>query len=195
MYVVKKSDIIGTYVKPEQFPLADAPEMAFAGKSNVGKSSMINALLGRKNLARTSSSPGKTQTINFYTINDDALRFVDLPGYGYAKVSKSMRQSWGKMVEGYLRERQNLRQIFLLVDIRHVPGENDKLMYEFIRSFGFEAVVIATKADKLSNNQRIKAMGQIQKAFQISNKDQLLAFSATTKMNQETLWDLIQSKI
>jgi len=189
MYVVRKSDIIGTYVKSEQFPEADVPEIAFAGKSNVGKSSMINALLNRKKLARTSSSPGKTQTINLYNINDE-LRFVDLPGYGYAKVSKTLRESWGKMIESYLTSRVNLKQVFLLVDIRHVPGANDKMMCEWIQKFGFETFVIATKADKLSNNQRIKQLKLIQNALKLS-PDRLIPFSAETKMNADKLWDLL----
>lgn len=190
MYVVKKTDLIGTYAKPSQFPDTEVPEIAFAGKSNVGKSSMINALLNRKKLARTSSSPGKTQTINFYNVNDE-LRFVDLPGYGYAKVSKTLRESWGKMIEGYLTNRPNLKQVFLLVDIRHTPGENDQMMCDWIRQFGFDVFVIATKADKLSNNQRIKALSEIQTTLKIREANRLIAFSSETKLNKDLLWDLM----
>ena len=134
-----------TSVLPEH----TAPEVAFAGKSNVGKSSLINGLMNRKNLARTSSEPGKTQTINFYNINNGEIYFVDLPGYGYAKVSEKQREKWGKMIERYLKKSPSLKQVLLLIDIRHKPGNNDKLMYDWIVDSGFEPVIIATKHDKL----------------------------------------------
>ena len=141
-------------------PVNDKPEIAFAGKSNVGKSSLINALMNRKSLARTSSQPGKTQTINFYNIND-LLYFVDLPGYGYAKVSISIKEKWGKMIEKYLKTSKQLKAVFLLVDIRHKPSENDKNMYDWIVYHGFQPIIIATKLDKIKRSQKDKHIKMI----------------------------------
>ena len=146
---ISKSDLQAIAVKPAQYPIDDLPEIAFAGRSNVGKSSFINSMLNRRELARTSSKPGKTRTINFYLVND-SFRLVDLPGYGYAKVSKAEQKKWGEIIDRYLTSRENLREVILIVDIRHRPTDQDLMMYNWIRSFGFTGIVIATKADKIS---------------------------------------------
>ncbi len=191
---VKKSDLIITAVKQSQYPDELLPEIAFAGKSNVGKSSLINTLLNRKNLARTSGQPGKTQTLNFYGIND-SIRFVDLPGYGYARVSIKERERWGKMIENYLVNRKNLVEVLLLVDIRHSPGEHDKMMYDWIKSFGYRGIVIATKADKLSKSKRAKQINVLMKELRVDNKDYIIPFSATKKINKDKVWDIIDSAL
>ncbi len=179
-------------VKNEQYPNTIVPEIAFAGKSNVGKSSMINALLNRRSLARTSSQPGKTQTLNFYNINDE-FNFVDLPGYGYAKVSKAEKSKWADMIDSYLHGRQQLKEVILLVDIRHEPGKNDMQMYEWIKSFGFTGYIIATKADKLSRSQQMKSLNDIKKTMQIKDDNLIFPFSATSKFGVEEIWVLFES--
>ena len=168
------------------------PEFAFAGKSNVGKSSLINGLLNRRALARTSSQPGKTQTINFYNVNDD-LYFVDLPGYGYAKVSVEVKAKWGKMIERYLKKSQMLKCIFLLIDIRHEPSANDKLMYDWIVSNGYKPVIIATKLDKLKRSQIQKHVKMVREGLGLEKEDVLIPFSAETKQGREEIWALIES--
>ena len=190
--IIKKSELLITAARKEQYPETTVPELAFAGKSNVGKSSMINALLNRKSLARTSSSPGKTQTINFYNVND-ALNFVDLPGYGYAKVSKTEKEKWGKMIETYLSSREQLKEVILLVDIRHEPNANDIQMYEWIKSYGYTGFVIATKADKISKAQRIKQINIIKKTLNIDDINLVAAFSSSEKLNVEKVWELFES--
>jgi GTP-binding protein len=189
--IIKKAEIIISAVKKTQYPETICPEIAFSGKSNVGKSSMINALVNRKKLARTSSEPGKTQTINFYNIND-AFNFVDLPGYGYAKVSKQEQGKWGTMIDTYLHNRPQLKEIFLLVDIRHEPGANDIQMYEWIKSFNFKGYVIATKADKLSRSQQIKSVKAIQKCLDIKDAELIYPFSAESKQGVEEIWTLFE---
>lgn len=169
-------------------------EVAFAGKSNVGKSSLINGLLNRKALARTSSSPGKTQTINFYNINKE-LYFVDLPGYGYAKVSQEIRNKWGRMIEKYLHTSKQLKAIFLLIDIRHAPGENDKIMYDWIVANGYEPVIIATKLDKIKRSQKDKNIKIIREKLNIGVGTKIIPFSAVSKQGKEEIWDFIQSAI
>ena len=164
------------------------PEVAFAGKSNVGKSSLINALMNRKSLARTSAQPGKTQTINFYRINDE-LYLVDLPGYGYAKVPESEKQKWGKMVEKYLRQSKMLRAVFLLVDIRHAPGEHDKMMYDWIVRQGYDPIIICTKLDKIKRSQKEKQLKLVRETLSVKNGTKLFAFSAETKQGREELWE------
>lgn len=177
-----------------QYPVDNLFEIAFAGKSNVGKSSLINTLVNRNNLARTSGKPGKTQTINFYNINGD-FRFVDLPGYGYAKVSKSQREKWAQMIEEYLKFRQNLIEIMLVVDIRHEPGDHDALMYQWIKSYGFNGIVIATKADKISKGQWEKQKTIIQRKLQIENRNFIIPFSAEKRVNLDQVWKAIEEII
>ena len=168
------------------------PEFAFAGKSNVGKSSLINGLLNRRALARTSSQPGKTQTINFYNVNDD-LYFVDLPGYGYAKVSVEVKAKWGKMIERYLKKSKMLKCIFLLIDIRHDPSANDKLMYDWIVSNGYKPLIIATKLDKLKRSQIQKHVKMVREGLGLAKEDILIPFSAETKQGRDEIWALIES--
>ena len=170
------------------------PEIAFAGKSNVGKSSLINALMNRKALARTSSQPGKTQTINFYNIND-AMYLVDLPGYGYAKVSENERAKWGKMIENYLHTSGQLRAVFLLVDIRHAPGANDKTMYDWMVYQGYEPIIIATKLDKLKRSQVQKALKEVRTGLGLGADAILIPFSAETKQGREEIWELMDQLI
>lgn len=174
------------------FPENDKPEIAFAGKSNVGKSSLINSLINRKSLARTSSSPGKTQTINYYNIND-ALYFVDLPGYGYAKTAEVVREKWGKMVERYLMSSKQLKLIFLLIDIRHEPSQNDKNMYEWILFHGFMPVIIATKMDKINRSQIAKHIKMIKEGLGASSETKIFPFSSLTKQGKDELWNYIVS--
>lgn len=168
------------------------PEVAFAGKSNVGKSSLINALMNRKALARTSAQPGKTQTINFYNIND-VMYLVDLPGYGYAKASAEIKAKWGKMIEKYLHTSKQLKAVFLLIDIRHAPSANDKMMYEWILAQGFEPIIIATKLDKIKRSQIQKQVKLIREGLGVQPQTILIPFSAETKQGREEIWELIDS--
>ena len=171
-------------------PQNNMPEIAFAGKSNVGKSSLINALMNRKSLARTSSQPGKTQTINFYNINNE-LYFVDLPGYGYAKVSQQEKEKWGKMVERYLHQSRVLRAVFLLIDIRHDPSANDRIMYDWIISNGFHPIIIATKADKINRSQLQKQIKAVRQGLGVHRDTIVIPFSAQTKQGRDEIYDLI----
>jgi len=164
--------------------------VAFAGKSNVGKSSLINALMNRKAYARTSSQPGKTQTINFYNINEEIF-FVDLPGYGYAKIAKSVKEKWGPFIEKYLKTSDQLKAVFLLIDIRHKPGENDKNMYEWILHNGFAPIIIATKLDKINRSQVAKNIKTIKEALNVQSGTTVIPFSATTKQGREEIWETI----
>ena len=166
-------------------------EVAFAGKSNVGKSSLINGLMNRKALARTSAQPGKTQTINFYNVND-ALYLVDLPGYGYAKVSQSEKEKWGKLIERYLHGSKQLRAVFLLIDIRHEPGNNDKMMYDWICHNGFEPIIIATKLDKIKRSQVQKQVKLIREGLKVRPGTMIIPFSAQTKQGREEIWETIE---
>lgn len=174
-----------------KMPENDKPEIAFAGKSNVGKSSLINALMNRKAYARTSAQPGKTQTINFYNINN-ALYYVDLPGYGYAKVSRTEQEKWGQMVERYLNQSKQLKQVFLLVDIRHEPSANDKRMYEWITYHGYQPVIIATKLDKINRSQIGKQVKAIRIGLGMDGKSEVIPFSALTKQGREEIWSRIE---
>ncbi|HOW22235.1 MAG TPA: ribosome biogenesis GTP-binding protein YihA/YsxC [Sedimentibacter sp.] len=192
--IIRKAEFLISAVNKDQYPDMGLPEIAFAGKSNVGKSSMINALLNRRNLARVSSEPGKTQTLNFYNINDE-FNFVDLPGYGYAKVSKAEQAKWADMIETYLHGRKELKEVILLVDMRHEPGKNDLMMYDWIRSFGFTGYIIATKTDKLSRSQQIKSMDVIKKTMQVKDTGLIYPFSSTSKQGLEEVWDLFNSII
>lgn len=187
---VKKSSLEAVGVKFEQYPTDNKPEIAFAGKSNVGKSTLINAMLNRKALARTSSQPGKTRTINFYNVNDE-IYVVDLPGYGYAKASKTEIQKWGVMIESYLQKRQCLVGIILLIDIRHEPNKNDIMMYNWLKHYGYHIIIAATKSDKLNRSQIPKHLNIIKKTLGLSEKDKLIAFSGTTKTGVSELWQEI----
>ena len=187
--IVNNASLAAVGVKEEQYPKTGLPEIAMAGKSNVGKSSLINTLLRRKALARTSSQPGKTQTINFYQV-ENAFYFVDLPGYGYAKVSKTERERWAKMIDDYLHTRQTLLQVILLVDGRHEPSANDVQMLEWIRSFGYAPVVIATKMDKMGKQQQAKALKLIRQTLHLES-GQLFPFSALTKDGTEPIWEML----
>ncbi len=169
-------------------------EVAFAGKSNVGKSSLINALMNRKSLARTSSQPGKTQTINFYNINE-ALYLVDLPGYGYANANVEIKAKWGQMIENYLHTSKRLKAVFLLIDIRHEPSENDQMMYEWMVSQGFAPIIIATKADKLKRAQVARHVQQIRDVLNVEPDTVMIPFSAETKQGREEIWALIASLV
>lgn len=166
------------------------PEVAFAGKSNVGKSSLINALMNRKSLARTSSQPGKTQTINYYNINNE-IYFVDLPGYGYAKANEKVKAQWGKMIEDYLHKSKQLRYVFLLIDIRHEPGNNDVIMYDWIKRHGYQPIIIATKLDKINRSQIQKHLKLIRTKLQTDKDTIMIPFSATTKQGRDEIYALL----
>ncbi|MDD2968187.1 MAG: ribosome biogenesis GTP-binding protein YihA/YsxC [Lachnospiraceae bacterium] len=166
------------------------PEIAFAGKSNVGKSSLINALMNRKNYARTSAQPGKTQTINFYNINEE-LYFVDLPGYGYATVAQSVKEKWGKMIENYLHSSKQLKAVFLLIDIRHEPSANDKNMYQWVLAQGYQPIIIATKLDKINRSQILKHVKMIKTGLDVLKDTIVIPFSASSKQGREEIYDLI----
>ncbi len=192
--VIKSAELETVCGITSKLPENELPEIAFAGKSNVGKSSLINGLLNRKALARTSSSPGKTQTINFYNINKE-LYFVDLPGYGYAKVSMEIRNKWGKMIEKYLNTSTQLKTVFLLIDIRHAPGENDITMYDWIVANGYRPVIIATKLDKIKRSQKDKCVKIIKEKLNLTPDTKIIPFSAVSKQGKEEIWNLIQSTI
>ncbi len=192
--VIKKVNLDIVIGVTSAIPDTEFPEVAFAGKSNVGKSSLINALMNRKSYARTSSQPGKTQTINFYNIND-AMYLVDLPGYGYANASPAVKAKWGKMIEKYLRQSANLKQVFLLVDIRHDPSENDKMMYNWIVDNGFRPVIIATKLDKLKRSQIAKHVKAVRAGLGLKEDDILIPFSSQTKQGIDELWNTIEGYI
>lgn len=174
----------------KQYPENDWPEIALAGRSNVGKSSFINTLLNRKNFARTSGQPGKTQLLNFYNI-DDQLHFVDVPGYGYARVSKKERKKWGKMIEEYLTTRENLKAVVSLVDIRHEPSEDDLMMYEFLKYYHIPVILVATKADKVPRGKWNKHESIIKKAMKFDSTDDFIIFSSTDKTGFEEAWEAI----
>lgn len=173
-----------------KLPVNDKPEVAFAGKSNVGKSSLINALMNRKSLARTSAQPGKTQTINYYNIND-AMYFVDLPGYGYARANESVKAQWGKMIEDYLHKSKQLKCVFLLIDIRHAPSENDCIMYDWIVRNGYHPAIIATKLDKINRSQIQKQLKLIRTTLEVEEGTVMIPFSAETKQGREEIYELL----
>ncbi|WEG73827.1 ribosome biogenesis GTP-binding protein YihA/YsxC [Vagococcus intermedius] len=188
---VHNADIVISAVSPKQYPDVEIPEIALAGRSNVGKSSFINTLINRKNLARTSSKPGKTQTLNFYII-EDKFHFVDVPGYGYAKVSKSERAKWGQMIETYLTQREQLRAVICLVDIRHKPSQEDIQMYQFLKYYDIPAIVVATKADKVPKGKWNKHESIVKKALDFDNNDAFILFSSETKKGKEEAWVVIE---
>lgn len=190
--IIKSAELETVCGITSTFPENDKIEIAFAGKSNVGKSSLINALVNRKALARTSSQPGKTQTINFYKVNDEVY-FVDLPGYGYAKVSEEVKAKWGNLIERYLNKSEMLKAVFLLVDIRHEPSANDKNMYEWIVYQGYDPIIIATKLDKIKRSQVAKHVKMLRTGLNVKPGTKVIPFSATTKQGREEIWELICS--
>lgn len=192
--IIKKADIETVAVKPSQYPEANVPEIAFAGRSNVGKSSLLNLLTNRRNLARISGNPGKTRTINFYRINDE-FRIVDLPGYGYAKISRSQSEGWGEMIEMYLEGRPTLLKVIQLVDIRHAPSVQDVQMYEYLRHFGLDGIVVATKADKVSTNEKQKCISVIRKTLGLSAEDKVIPVSTLKKTGYDMLLDELEQLI
>lgn len=185
---INKADIEAVAVKPSQYPPENMYEIAFAGRSNVGKSSLLNLLTNRKNLARVSGNPGKTRTINFFLINDE-FRIVDLPGYGYAKVSKSVSQGWGEMMETYLSSRPNLLKVVQLVDIRHAPSKQDVEMYNYLKHYGLDGIVVATKADKISRNQMQKQIKLIRDTLSLTKEDKVIPISSLKKTGHDVLLD------
>lgn len=186
--IIKKAELVAVAVKKNQYPEDSKKEIAFAGRSNVGKSSLLNLLVNRKNLARVSGSPGKTRTINFYEINEE-FRIVDLPGYGYAKVSKSVTENWGDMIEGYLADRPGLLAVVLLVDIRHTPTVQDIQMYQWLRHYGLEGIVVATKADKISRNEMAKNISVIRKTLGLSQEDKVIPISSLKRTGYDKLME------
>ena len=184
---VKYSSLAAVGTNFSQYPQDGRPEIAFAGKSNVGKSTLINAMLGRRALARTSSQPGKTRTINFYDVNG-VMYAVDLPGYGYAKAPKTEIARWSKMIEEYLQKREELKAIILLIDIRHEPGKNDVMMYEWLKHYGYDIIIAATKSDKLNRSQIPKQLSVIRKTLGLGAEDVLIPFSGEKKTGVDELW-------
>ncbi|MDX6152074.1 MULTISPECIES: ribosome biogenesis GTP-binding protein YihA/YsxC [Marinococcus] len=191
---VHKSELVISAVSPKQYPEGGLPEIALAGRSNVGKSSFINSLLARKNLARTSSKPGKTRTLNFYNIEDRFL-FVDVPGYGYAKVSKSERAAWGEMMEEYLKSRDVLKAAFMIIDFRHEPTKDDIAMYDYLKFHELPVVIIATKADKITKNKRPRHLKRVKETLKLKPEDQTVVFSAETAQGKDEAWRAIEQFI
>lgn len=191
---IDKSTLEKIAVLTEQYPDNNLPEIAIAGRSNVGKSSLINSLINRKNLARTSQKPGKTRTINFYNVNE-TFRLVDLPGYGYAAVSKSHRDDWGEIIDRYLHSRDNLKEVFLLVDIRHEPNDNDLMMYNWIIEMGFTGYVIATKLDKIGKSRLQQYIKIIAKKLNIQDRKKIIYYSSETKENRKYIYNIIEDII
>ncbi|MCM3224261.1 ribosome biogenesis GTP-binding protein YihA/YsxC [Terribacillus saccharophilus] len=188
---VTEAEIVISAVSKKQYPVTHMPEIALAGRSNVGKSSFINKMINRKNLVRTSQKPGKTQTLNFYKIND-RFHFVDVPGYGYAKVSKKERNAWGVMLEEYFTERENLKAVVLLVDIRHEPTKDDVSMYEFLKHYELPVVVVATKLDKIPKGKRVQHIKRAAKKLQLLQEDIILPFSSETGEGKEEAWGVLK---
>lgn len=188
---IKKIDLEIVCGITSKLPETDKVEIAFAGKSNVGKSSLINALMNRKSYARTSATPGKTQTINFYNINDE-MYLVDLPGYGYAKVSEKEKAQWGKLIERYLNTSKQLKAVFLLIDIRHDPSANDKMMYQWVVDQGYNPIIIATKLDKLKRSQVAKHVKLIKEGLELVPGTKIIPFSSETKQGREEIWEMIE---
>ncbi len=189
---VTKAEIVISAVAEAQYPDDNLPEIVLLGRSNVGKSTFVNTLIERRGLARTSSQPGKTQTMNFYRIND-RFHFVDMPGYGYAKASKTEREKWGKMIEKYLRNRDNMVLIFQLIDSRHDPSEDDILMYEWLVHYGLNPMIIGTKADKISKSNQKKSINRIANVLNLSGAQEVMLFSSETKLGKEAAWEHIEN--
>jgi len=188
--IIRNCEFLKSAVLKDQYPELDLPEIAFSGRSNVGKSSLINSLLNRKKLVKVSSNPGKTRTINFFLINEQFV-LVDLPGYGYAAVSKSEKQSWGRMIEDYLKYRENLKNVVLLVDIRHDPTSDDKLMYDFIKYYRSSVIIVATKLDKITKSSVNKNLNAIRKKLGLDENDVLIPYSSETHAGREELWEVL----
>jgi GTP-binding protein len=191
---VHNVEMVISAVKPEQYPIDGLPEFALAGRSNVGKSSFINKMIGRKAMARISSKPGKTQTLNFYKIEEE-LFFVDVPGYGYAKVSKTDREAWGKMIERYITARKELRAVVLIVDLRHPPSNDDVMMYDFLKYYNIPAIVIATKADKIPKGKWDKHKKVVKDTLEMDKKDPLVVFSSESGLGFEQAWEEIEKRM
>lgn len=191
---VHNVELVISAVRPAQYPETELPEFALAGRSNVGKSSFINKLIGRKSMARISSKPGKTQTLNFYKIEED-LFFVDVPGYGYAKVSKSEREAWGKMIETYITSREQLRAVVQIVDLRHPPSKDDQMMYDFMKHYNIPCIIIATKADKIPKGKWDKHKKIVREGLDMEKDDPLIVFSSETGLGQEAAWQEIEKRM
>jgi GTP-binding protein len=191
---INKTEFVKSAVWPPQYPPATMPEIAFVGRSNVGKSSLINTLVGRRNLAKTSNTPGRTQLINFFTINE-TLSFVDLPGYGFAKVSQAVKKDWGEMTESYLRERQSLVMVILILDIRRDPGKDDLSLRDWLESYRIPYLYILTKADKLSNNQAIARRRVIEHELRVSTGKRPILFSAKTQRGKSDIWQALDDHL
>ena len=189
---VTSSEIVISAVKPDQYPDTMLPEFALAGRSNVGKSSFINKMLNRKGLARISSKPGKTQTLNFYLINE-ILHFVDVPGYGYAKVSKTERAAWGRMIETYFTTREQLKAVVLIVDLRHPPTADDRMMYDFLKHYEIPCVIIATKADKIPKGKWQKHLKVTKETLELEKTDHIVVFSSETGEGKDQAWSILES--
>lgn len=188
---ITKAELEAVAVRASQYPPEDLPEIAFAGRSNVGKSSLLNLITGRKALAKVSGNPGKTRTINFYRCNDE-FRIVDLPGYGFAKVSRAESEKWGAMIDGYLENRSTLRKVVQLVDIRHKPSAQDVQMYEYLKYYGLDGIVVATKADKVSGNQKAACIKEIRRTLGMGKEDIIVPVSALKRTGDEELLDVIE---
>ncbi|QMT18679.1 YihA family ribosome biogenesis GTP-binding protein [Planococcus maritimus] len=191
---VHNVELVISAVRPAQYPETELPEFALAGRSNVGKSSFINKLIGRKSMARISSKPGKTQTLNFYKIEED-LFFVDVPGYGYAKVSKTEREAWGKMIETYITSREQLRAVVQIVDLRHPPSKDDQMMYDFMKHYDIPCIIIATKADKIPKGKWDKHKKIVREGLDMEKGDPLIVFSSETGLGQEAAWQEIEKRM
>ncbi|TQS76123.1 YihA family ribosome biogenesis GTP-binding protein [Ornithinibacillus gellani] len=189
---ITKAEIVISAVSQKQYPTEGIPEIALAGRSNVGKSSFINKMINRKNLARTSSKPGKTQTLNFYKLND-AFYFVDVPGYGYAKISKKEREKWGGMMEEYFQTRETLKAVLLVTDIRHEPTKDDIQMYAYLKHFQLPVVVVATKMDKIPKGKRMKHVNRTIQALNMQQEDAIIPFSAETGEGKDLAWETLRS--
>lgn len=191
---VNNVEMVISAVRPEQYPEGGLPEFALAGRSNVGKSSFINRMIGRKSMARISSKPGKTQTLNFYRI-EEQLFFVDVPGYGYAKVSKTEREAWGKMIERYITGREELRAVVQIVDLRHAPSQDDVMMYDFMKHYDIPCIIIATKADKIPKGKWEKHKKVVRETLEMEKGDPLIVFSSETGLGADAVWNEIEKRM
>ena len=192
--IVHNVELVISAVRPDQYPEDGLPEFALAGRSNVGKSSFINKMIGRKSMARISSKPGKTQTLNFYKI-EEQLFYVDVPGYGYAKVSKSEREAWGKMIERYITDREQLKAVIQIVDLRHAPSREDVAMYDFMKHYGIPCIIIATKADKIPKGKWDKHKKIVRETLEMDKRDPLIVFSSETGLGKDAAWQEIEKRM